>query len=574
MQSHSYRVTIGLASLSALLSVLSFPPCSWSWLAWIALVPWLYSLTFQTTKQMLLSYTIFHAIFFGIGIFWMAKVHPICPIAILFPLWLMCLPFPLLYRWIVQKNKGYVLLAGPILWVANEYLRGFLFGGFPYLFLGHTQAYNFPTIIQIADLVGVYGVTFTIVTVNALIVVWLLVYKNKQPYPFIATALVAILVLAVWGYGEWRLHTISYPQGPKVASVQGNIPQDIKDNPKENYPKIIQAYTYWTYHAIEQKPDLIIWPETMAPEAIQNDASVFSMFQDITQHTQIPFLIGSHYLECNFQEKNYRIFNSAYLLDAQGKIQQRYDKIRLVIIGEFLPLRNELPFLPIIIRNLAGYIPDLARGETRPIFALAQNRFGAVICYDIAYTQEPQFYRQQGCQFVVNLTNEGWFMGTSELEQLLQISIFRAVEHRMGIVRSGNTGITAYIPPTGILDHQQILAIPIEQYWERLPAYQQNLAKENVLAWHHFPECLYDKNSSLITPGKQNWDILWQGKPYKWKDFPGVLCQPVPLATSEIPIYTQYGDFFAMFCFLLMLITFGVMTGKKIYAFVKGSSCA
>ncbi len=578
---HTYRSMILCTSLSGILCILAFPPCGFSWLAWISLVPFFYSLSQQKNfRQLFLSHFIFLSIFFGIGVFWMAQVHPICPFVLVIPLFFMCLPFPILFRLTLQYKILSIFWSAPILWVTQEYVRGWLFSGFPYLFLGHSQALDFPTIIQIADITGVYGVSFIIILTNACLTYWLKYAKEKYTISqkektssdislstMLKYSIITILFISIsFGYGKYRLSSISYQNGPIIASIQGNIPQDIKDDPTTNIRHILEAYCQNTILALQQsKPDMIIWPETMMPDDIFNNPQSFLLSQDIAKKNKVHFLVGSHYYNSDFSKKESRIRNSAFFLNPEGKCLERYDKIHLVVIGEFVPLRNIFPFIPIIIRNLVGFVPDLEAGECRPVFSLKDFLFGCMICFDIAYSEDVRILRQQGCQFLVNMTNEGWFMHTAELEQLLQISIFRAVENRMGVLRSGNTGITLNIPPTGILNYDDILSMPLENYWKSLPGFlQKRWIHSKKIAWQHIPEFLWRKDSPLFASFSESWDFIYKDRPMKWKDFSGAFCRPVPLSTKEMPFYTKYGNVFIwILCAISIFITIKIMLHQK-----------
>ncbi|NUM33322.1 MAG: apolipoprotein N-acyltransferase [Candidatus Brocadiae bacterium] len=567
IQQHSYKQSIFFSLMSGILTAICFPPCSFSSLSWFCLIPWFYTLHRQSFRQMLLSHFFFQACFWGIGIYWMSSVHPICPVAILLPMYFICLPFPVLFWWAIKEKKFCVFFVPPVLWVGQEYLRSFLFSGFPYLFMGHSQAMN-PNIIQIADLTGVYGVSYAIVVVNALLCFYLESFlgSKKQRSRIIAyTAFGFIVISSIFLYGNHKIKSLLYDRGPKIASIQGNIPQDIKDDPHLNRQKILEAYTELTVQALKEKVDLLVWPETMSPEDVQLDPHIYSMFQDIARKTETSLLIGSHFYDMDFKKKDSKTYNSAYFINTKGEIVERYDKIRLVIVGEYVPLRNTFPVIPAIIKNIAGFIPDLQEGTRRPLFSLKDKRFGCLICYDIAYSEDARILRKQGADFLINITNEGWFFDTAELEQLLGISIFRAVENRMGILRSTNSGISLMIPPTGIITKEDTLTLPIEQYVHALPDYlRKRIVGKSTLAWHHLPQAIWQ--GGFLTTGEKNWDILWDGQKLKWKDFPGFFSRQVPLATKEISFYTHYGDIFAL-CMSCICLVFSLMMLSQFLTF-------
>lgn len=431
--------------------------------------------------------------------------------------------------------------------------------------MGHSQAMN-PLMIQIADITGVYGVSFILVLANALFLVYLEFFsgnKKKISTLIVYTSIVFFAISSSLFYGKYKLQTISYETGPKIASIQGNIPQDIKDNPSINRQRILETYTDLTIHALKEKVDMLVWPETMSPEDIQLDPQIYAMFQDIAKKKNTALFIGSHYYEMDYDKKDSKIYNSAYFINEEGNIVERYDKIRLVIVGEYVPLRDIFPVMPVIIKNIAGFIPDLKEGTRRPIFSVKDKRFGCMICYDIAYAEDARTLRNLGADFLINITNEGWFFETAELEQLIGISIFRAIENRIGILRSANSGISLMIPPTGIITKENTLTLPIEEYLPSLPDYlKERVRGKFSIAWHRLPQAIWQGN--FFTTSEKNWDILWDGQKLKWKDFPGFFTQNVPLATKEISLYTRYGDFFAILMSAMSLVLVFMMIGNKL----------
>ncbi|HON45945.1 MAG TPA: apolipoprotein N-acyltransferase, partial [Planctomycetota bacterium] len=442
-------------------------------------------------------------------------------------------------------------IAIPILWTAQEYLRSFLFTGFPYLFMGHSQAFH-PTLIQIADISGVYGVTFLILLVNTTLWTWIPTISpsyTTRRQKIVATCFSIFLVLSTIVYGQYRLQTIQYDQGPLVASIQGNVPQYIKNDMKLNKQHILESYNELTVQALEQKPSMIIWPETMAAEDMNIDADTYALFHDVAKQTNTTLLIGSHHYEIDYTKRIPKVYNTAYYINTQGQQSGQYHKNRLVIAGEYVPLRNIFPFMPTLIRNLVGYVPDLAESNEKPIFHLQDNVFGCSICYDIAHSSEICQWRRKNAQFIVNLTNEGWFYNTSEPEQLFAISIFRAVENRIGIVRTTNTGITCHIPPTGKVTPEHILHISLQEYPSTLQKYlQKETLHQNVIAWHHLPFQI------PFTTQKYNWDFQSNNEKLKWKDFPGIFVSSVPLATKNAPLFTYIGELFAQILFTITIL--------------------
>ncbi|BBM86075.1 apolipoprotein N-acyltransferase [Candidatus Uabimicrobium amorphum] len=545
------------ALISGVLAAIAFPPCEFYVFAWVALVPWLYSLPKLNTKQLLMSNLIFNLTFFGIGISWMATVHPLSPIAILFPLYFIILPFPILYAHF-SKNFMPMWLAAPIVWVANDYLRCYIFTGFPWLYMGHTLAYE-TTLIQFADITGAYGVTFLVVLANGVIANWVVEKQTRPRHLYVGTAVLLLFLVGAYIYGAKKVQ-LPYTEGPKVACIQGNIPQDIKDNVTQLRSKVFNTYTSLTLRALEQKPDLLVWPETMAPGDCNLSPESWQIFNDLSSNNNVNLLIGSHRYLLDSGRKTFFTHNSAYFFNRLGNIEGHYDKIRLVPVGESIPFSSYIPFVPALVYILVGYVPDLKPGTTRPVFTLDDKyKFGSLVCFDIIYPDETRILAKKGCQFVVNVTNEGWFALSSEIEQITANSIFRAIENRVGVLRVGNSGVTLAIPPTGKLNAKYIHNKPIEEYWQSLPSYMQQRWEDRFLInWHYLPQCLWGQGS-FVSSIKDSWDLELEGKRVKWKDFPGFFVTNIPIKnTQQLTVYTKYGDWLPQFLSIITMILAGI----------------
>jgi apolipoprotein N-acyltransferase len=162
-------------------------------------------------------------------------------------------------------------------------------------------------------------------------------------------------------------------------------------------------------------------------------------------------------------------YNSAYFITPQGRIAGRYDKIHLVIFGEYTPLVDTLPFLSFFRPQVMG--PDLTPGKLRQLFDLpvaggpfdhAQGReakFGVTICYEDSVADLFSRFVADGADFMVNITNDGWFQNSTELDEHLAVCTFRAVENRVPIARCANTGISALIAPDGRIEERIVKGV-------------------------------------------------------------------------------------------------------------------
>jgi apolipoprotein N-acyltransferase len=154
----------------------------------------------------------------------------------------------------------------------------------------------------------------------------------------------------------------------------------------------------------------------------------------------VPILVGS----VDIGETPSDIRNTAFLLTERG-IVGRYDKIHLVPFGEYVPLSGVIGF----VRGWAEFISELTPGTRAVVFSGPPAPFGVVICYEGIFPALVRRFVEGGARFMVNMTNDAWFGRTSGPLQHLAMYPFRAVEHRVAVVRAANTGVSAFIAPTG-----------------------------------------------------------------------------------------------------------------------------
>jgi apolipoprotein N-acyltransferase len=332
------------------------------------------------------------------------------------------------------------------LWVLLEYCRSYVLTGFPCALLAYSQSQALPA-IQIADITGVWGVSFCVMMANAAIYVFL---KHLQHGPAIKKTPVAVsccLLLCVYLYGIVRLHRSSFPpaQRVKISVIQGNIPQELKwDQYARDY--IIRRYAALSQDAAGDKPDLIVWPEASVPAILDQESAYLSNLQEFVNSRKVKLLAGA------VTSRNEMYYNSAILLQPDSGVEI-YDKIHLVPFGEYIPLRQVFGFLETIVP-----IGEVRRGTDYHVFHLESlNRgpviaFSCLICYEDVFPELSRRMVNNGAQFLVTVTNDAWYQRTSAPYQHFQPSVFRAVENRVWMVRSANTGVSGFIRPDGSVE--------------------------------------------------------------------------------------------------------------------------
>jgi len=446
------------ASLStAALLALCFPTIDLGWLAWMSLVPLLVSISGKKPlNAFILSYVVGIAFFPGIGN-WLFHIHGYrllhhaiwdTYLAIYFGLFGLAFSF-------ISKRWGVVpsLVASPFLWVALECIRSNMgFMAFPWGLLSHSQ-YQYPTIIQVASLGGNYGVSFLVVWVNAAIAAMIFLYarpsasKFSAKHALILIAIGGVLIISALWYGHGIVSKPMKGKEVKVSVVQGNIAQKKKWDPTFAN-SIMQMYADLTREASKDRPDLIVWPEAATPRAITMDKQLYRQVKDIGARAETYLLLGSTHQD-KIREKGQtrlKYANSAFLISYDGKEKdKKYDKIRLLPFGEYLPMKEIIPWSYIQIPDPGSY----TSGQEFTVFECPGYRFGVTICWETIFADVVRGFVNRGAQFLVNITNEAWFGMSAAPYQFLSMNVFRAVENRVYVVRCANTGISCFIDPCG-----------------------------------------------------------------------------------------------------------------------------
>jgi apolipoprotein N-acyltransferase len=457
------RKNMLLAALSGLLLTASFPKIGLDWLVWVALVPLLAAMANLSVKK---SFRIGFAaglVHYLSLLYWVVPVMrtygylPIyLSVAILFLFAAVLALFPAVFSMAlaaIGRTPARCLIAMPLLWVALEYIRTYIFTGFPWALLGHSQ-YLRLQLIQIADLFGAYGISFLIVLSNtavflALTLISKQTWRNKRVsrrLPAAAAIIFALGFLLTWIYGNWRInttdHLIAASPTARIAVIQGNIDQAVKWNPAFQ-AATIKTHTRLSLSAKLENPDLIVWPESATPFYLfYNKEPTLKVMEGI-QKTNTDFLIGSPSFDG--KEGNIQYYNSAYLISPGSKSINKYDKAHLVPYGEYVPFKRWLPFLGKIVAQVGDFRPGKA-GKTLP---WKKDALGVQICYEIIFPGLSRAMVKNDAVLLINITNDAWFGTTSGPYQHFSMTVFRAVENRRALARAANTGISGFIDPAG-----------------------------------------------------------------------------------------------------------------------------
>jgi apolipoprotein N-acyltransferase len=574
----SWAPAYALAAASAALFTLAFPPTEISFLAYLAPVPLVVmALRTPSRRHVLAAAYLGGLLFFGANLHWLWRFSTAGAIALILYLALYWAVFAWGLRRIGEATRLPATLVAPILWVALEYLRGWLLTGLPWVFAGHTQYENL-VLIQTADAVGAYGPSFLIVmtaglgadiltalgkgngglppaarngtapaarnsmapaarngtapaarngTAPAGRTWWGAIFGPLASRNLVAAAvLVALAWAGTVGYGLWRLRQEATVPGPLVATVQTAIPQEVKlsaryDEAEEDERLMLQDQVRLTAEAAARAKaqglgplDLVCWPETMVPGFL--DAEFLNA--DLEREVKVPALVRhleetqaryrEHWAEVRRTARRAaapilcgaawvkvegvlrlpgdRVMprtqrrNSAYLIapdSADYVAEGTYSKCHLVPFGEFVPFRKSFPALYRLLSRMTPYPYDYSLtpgARDQPPLVLqyggGEARFQAAICYEDAFAYRIRDMvrprtpgRAKAVDFIVNISNDGWFVRvvrgpdgrierlqeTVEHKQHLNLCVFRAIEARVPIVRSVNTGVSAVIASDG-----------------------------------------------------------------------------------------------------------------------------
>jgi apolipoprotein N-acyltransferase len=376
-------------------------------------------------------------------------------------------PAWLLFPWLARPIQRLGLprsITLPVVWVAVEWARLLLATGHFELFaLGYSQA-RFSPLVQIADVTGVYGVSFLVAAVNGLIAdAWFILKATAwRPRILLRERLIVVPAMAVvsafvaaFGYGVVRLESARETPGPRLAIVQPNLEPTVSSS--------FGTALVQLYQTDESVPpgsaDLIVWPENAILDNIDRKAAYLDDLAWLASRKEAPILLGARGRAEGFVG---RTTNSAFLVDEGGALRGRYDKQILFPFSEYVPLDRAIGVVapPVqrayrgLIRRVWGSMSNGAPGRNSTLFELPWNGgtipFAALIGLENAYPSLVAEASRRGARFLVNLTSEGEVGGALE-EQLLRVCMLRAVENRIAYVRAGNTGISGFIDPQGRL---------------------------------------------------------------------------------------------------------------------------
>lgn len=466
--------------LSGVLLAASFPPFGAAGLAWVALVPILLLAAYSPPRAAFRWGFLAGFLFWLITVAWLLRlIRSGGPLpAVLFG-WAALAAYCALYvgafamlaaaaiRGAVagQASRSAsppplrgvgVLFLLALAWTGLEYLRSTLFTGFAWNALGVSQYRNL-AVIQVAEWGGVYAVSFLLAVSNGAVALSLLRYieycrRRGQPgISFEFTAAMAICLGALLA-GEKQVRAMypgDLPLALRVSAINPAIPQTTKWD--EAFARSIQdRLNELTEAAMREKPDLVVWPETVTPYALRYDPEIQAVINRLVK-MGAPLLAGS--LDEEDDGFRVRYYNSAFLVATNATLVAEYRKQHLVPFGEYIPLDRWFPSLASL--SPVGY--SCSPGRTGTVFRVsapagATAAFAALICFEDTIAPLAGASVRGGARLLINLTNDAWFENSPAAEQHMSHCVFRCVENRVPAVRCANLGVTCFIDRTGAID--------------------------------------------------------------------------------------------------------------------------
>jgi len=439
----------------------AFPGRDISFLAWFSIAPFLFLVAESPRSDAFTAGVLFGLPYFFGTQYWIyysinhyGHLNLPASVAVVF---LLCLYeslytgiFALVLNYVSKRTALPLVLTASTLWVCLEYARGFILTGFPWSLLGYSQYRSLP-LIQIADITGIYGISFIVIAANAVLADFMLLERRRRHIPlyptvpvWLGTVSVIIIAVVTISYGYHRLGEKMPSRPVRISIIQGNIDQDMKWD-RQYQDSVLSTYMEMSKIVSRQKPDLIVWPETALPFIFGHDREHTGRLMAFQKENGVPLLTGT--IRAREHKDGSRVYsNSAVLMDSYGKVMYSYDKIHLVPFGEYVPLKNALFFVNRLVEGAVGdYVPGRAYTSAKTSF----GTFSTVICYELIFPSLVRNFFLKGGDFIVTITNDAWFGSTIGPVQHFYTSVFRAVENRKPVVRAANTGISGFVDSRG-----------------------------------------------------------------------------------------------------------------------------
>jgi len=391
-------------------------------------------------------------------------------------------------------------ISGAAVWVALEMMIARILGGFPWELLGASQ-YRLVPLIQLAAFTGVYGISFLVIWVSLSLLSAALMVIRRPTARSVWVGELFLPIVAIAVLFNVGLRTLAHgppaPRTLRTVLVQPSIPQTLIWDASKDADRFHDLLRL-SEQALTNRADLMIWPEAALPKMLRYDQETFEALTGLARRHHLWLIVGSDDAEPRRDlggPDDAAYFNSSFLISPEGRVAERYVKRNLVIFGEYLPLQHWLPFLKYLTPIQGGFTP----GSHSVLFDLKDLNVhtSVLICFEDTFPQLARTDVRPDMDFLVNITNDGWFGEGPAQWQHATTALFRAVENHVPLVRCSNNGVTCWIDSAGRLQ-----------------------------------DVLYDSRGAIYGPG------------YLIAEIP----LPAPGATHPLTFYSRNGDYFGWAC--------------------------
>lgn len=331
----------------------------------------------------------------------------------------------------------------PCFWVATEWVRGTIGGGFPWVLLGASQATVLP-VVQLVSVTGVYGLSGLVALVGTAAAA---VSLRRRPAQWAGAGMVLLVLVAVTGWGAWRVgrgELLTAGRPMRIGLLQGDVEQLLKWDPTYR-TAILDRYIDLSRRAIAAGAELVIWPESSTPFYFDANSALAGPVRELAAQAHTPFIVGSDESESSSPGQPNRLYNAAVLVGPDGRSRAVYRKMRLVPFGEYVPFKRLLFFVGPLVQAVSDFSP----GTVPVVFDAGGRRVSVAICYESVYPWIARAFVQRGSELLGTITNDAWFGSSSAVYQHFDQGALRAVEEGRYAVRAANTGISGAYDPYG-----------------------------------------------------------------------------------------------------------------------------
>ncbi len=461
----SWRINFFLALfISALLWFLSLPPYGISVLAILSFCPPLILLN-EIRFRKILFFAPIITTFFEFGTFWWIApviskygnipflIALILTLLLSFYLGLYLLFFYLVLRLFVEKYGVKGIAFAPFIYVVFEFLKGRVFGGFPWWGLGYSLSLN-TYLLQSTRFFGIYGLSFLGMMIAVSLCMLLILRKEMFTLVFSSVTLLLLFISFLDGYFYSKKEIKNAPS-LYAGIVQPNIPQDKKWDPQFKN-ETIKRLEDLSLSLNRECLDIVVMPESSTPLEWGYDIEYDRKMINIAREGNYNLIFGTV-----FEDKE-GIYNGAIILNRKGEKVGDYKKNHLVPFGEYVPMQKFLSFLSPIVQSGASF----QKGKSLKPVKIEGNQIGISICYETIFHNLIRKQVKAGAEVLINLSNDAWYVSTPALIQHYLIDRVRCVENKRFLVRSANGGISGIVSPVGNLEKLSELDRPSTTFGE------------------------------------------------------------------------------------------------------------